>query len=303
MGLFGWLRNSRKGTRSGAAVVATRTVGGREYTLGVPYLLPADMAEVNRLDFQHYLLRQALKGNYAAPLTNPRSILDVGTGTGRWAREMATLFPQANVIGLDVKIPATDDQADEGAGPDLRPPNYTFVPANVLEGLPFADASFDFVHQRLLLLALPADRWPQAIRELIRVTVPGGWVELVEASARSDNAGPANRTVSTWIIAASKKLGIDVTVTDNLPPLLEAAGLVNVKQRAVKIPLGAWGGRMGKMAETDVASAAAALKPLVLSGAAVSPEEWDETMLAWNEEMKTRKASGIVYVVYGQRPS
>jgi ubiquinone/menaquinone biosynthesis C-methylase UbiE len=43
---------------------------------------------MNRLDFQHFILRQAFKGNYAAPIRNPARILDVGTGTGRWATEM-----------------------------------------------------------------------------------------------------------------------------------------------------------------------------------------------------------------------
>lgn len=56
---------------------------GRMRTMGLPYVLPRDPEELNRLDFQHYMLRFALQGLYAVPLTNPTSILDVGTGTGR----------------------------------------------------------------------------------------------------------------------------------------------------------------------------------------------------------------------------
>ena len=66
-----------------------RRLFGREYTADVPYALPSDLGEMNRLDFQHYLLRQAFKGIYAAPIGAPRDILDVGAGTGRWAKEMA----------------------------------------------------------------------------------------------------------------------------------------------------------------------------------------------------------------------
>src|SRR6185312_2694638 len=103
-------------------------VGGRRRAAGVPFMLPADMREVNRLDFQHYLLRNVFQGNYAAPIRDPASILDVGTGTGRWAHEMAMTFPRAKVLGLDITAP----RVEEGPGRDQRPPNYAFVLGNVL---------------------------------------------------------------------------------------------------------------------------------------------------------------------------
>ncbi|WP_141727649.1 class I SAM-dependent methyltransferase [Thermogemmatispora onikobensis] len=61
----------------------------RHYLDEQPYLLPKDLGEVNRLDFQHYILRAALHGNYLAPIEQPRRILDVGCGTGQWAFELA----------------------------------------------------------------------------------------------------------------------------------------------------------------------------------------------------------------------
>jgi cyclopropane fatty-acyl-phospholipid synthase-like methyltransferase len=41
---------------------------------------------------------------YVAPLdeTKTQRILDIGTGTGIWAIEMADQFPQAEVIGTDL---------------------------------------------------------------------------------------------------------------------------------------------------------------------------------------------------------
>jgi hypothetical protein len=44
-----------------------RSLMGRLFLRGVPYVLPKDMGEVNRLDFQHYMMRAALHGNYALP--------------------------------------------------------------------------------------------------------------------------------------------------------------------------------------------------------------------------------------------
>ena len=85
-----------------------RSLMGRLFLRGVPYVLPKDMGEVNRLDFQHYMMRAALHGNYAAPISAPESILDVGCGTGRGAIEMAQLFPAARVVGVDVGPPSRD---------------------------------------------------------------------------------------------------------------------------------------------------------------------------------------------------
>src|SRR5579859_7928219 len=74
---------------SGAAPTAdaapTTLIEGRMRVAGVPYMLPRDMEEISRLDFQHYILRHAFQGIYAPPIGEPSAILDVGTGTGRWA--------------------------------------------------------------------------------------------------------------------------------------------------------------------------------------------------------------------------
>lgn len=59
-----------------------------------------------------------------------------------------------------------------------------------LKGLPFPDQQFDYVHQRLLVAAIPAANWPEVIHELVRVTRPGGWVELLEVGVTIERASP-----------------------------------------------------------------------------------------------------------------
>jgi SAM-dependent methyltransferase len=73
------------------------------------------------------------------------------------------------------------------------PPTCVFVRANVLEGLPFPDGQFTYTHQRLLVAAIPARSWPGVVQELVRVTRPGGWIELLELSDVIQPAGPATR--------------------------------------------------------------------------------------------------------------
>src|SRR5258708_39419939 len=107
MAWFGW-RRRRAGHIRDLESAPAALIAARMRAVGVPYMLPRDMEEINRLDFQHYVLRYAFRGLYAAPLRNPRDILDVGTGTGLWAREMAQLFPLARVVGLALAPPPHD---------------------------------------------------------------------------------------------------------------------------------------------------------------------------------------------------
>ena len=285
MGIFGWIRRRRApGAGSGGAGVIAEAQGefspammiaGRMRTVGVPYDLPRDTEEINRLDFQHYMLRYAFQGLYAAPIGQPASILDVGTGTGRWALEMARLFPRARVVGLDINPPPADQRADQGV--DVRPPNYSFVAANVLEGLPFAADSFDFTHQRLLFAAIPADRWPFVVDELARVTRPGGWVELVEMSSVADG-GPNIEMLADWLRRLTARRGVDVDAAEHVGDYLGAAPLKDVDIRVVNIPLGARGGRLGAMFAADFLSACRGFGGIAVQLGLTTQDEFDRTL-------------------------
>ncbi|HET9110036.1 MAG TPA: class I SAM-dependent methyltransferase [Ktedonobacterales bacterium] len=287
-----WRRKTAAPTSSSGAT-ETHAIGGRTYVAGVPYILPKDLDETNRLDFQHYMLRSFMRGNYLAPLNAPRDVLDVGCGTGRWAIEMAAEFRSANVIGVDVAPPAV------GEGGPLTADNYTFVRGNVLERLPFADNSFDFTHQRYLILAIPTQRWPQVIAELLRVTRPGGWVELIETEPPS--GAPALDQLAEWGRRLMSRRGIDFSMAGQVGALLEAGGAREVTARPLTIPVGKPGGRIGAMMVADYLSALGAVRgPLAAVGIA-SEEAFDEAMSRARQEMDQRAFPQAVYVAYGRK--
>lgn len=306
MNILGWFRRTRAANvRQGESETNPALVdmhGGRLRARGIPYQLPRDLEEMNRLDFQHYIVRQALKGNYAAPLHNPTSILDVGAGTGRWAREVAQVFPDANVVGLDITPPPADEAAAMGAGPDLRPENYSFVSGNALEGLPFADATFDFTHMRFLATAIPHDRWPFVVGELARVTRPGGWVESVEASV-PEQGGPAMDELMTWFKALFSYRGVQFGDGATVADLLRTVGLANIQTQTVQIPYGSYGGRIGKMAASDVFTALKGVSGLFISRRLATAEQFEQTLAQATADVAAPQTRCVVtiYIAYGQR--
>src|SRR5262245_31505645 len=157
-----------------------------------PYLFPRHPAEGDRLDVQHYALLLSAGSNYLAPIGTPRRVLDSGSGTGQWAHDLCREFPDAVVAGVDLQPGKPDG-----------PPNFRFVQAALLDGLPFSDGQFDFVHQRLLALGVPLASWGGVIAELVRVTRPGGWIELVEMDWGVEPAGPA----SVRLVDLARRLG------------------------------------------------------------------------------------------------
>jgi SAM-dependent methyltransferase len=278
-----------------------RLFAGRQHLAAMPYPLPKDMGEINRLDFQHFLLRTGLRGNYASPVRQPADILDVGCGSGRWAMEMAALFPNARVVGLDL-VPPPDDVVTMGEGLDTRPANYVFTAGNVLEGLPFADQSFDFVHQRLLITAIPSDRWPAVIQELVRVTRLGGWVELAECGVPQDGGPGYTGLWQSWIDFLAKR-NVDFTVGAHTGQMLISGGLANVQQRALNFPMGDWGGRIGRASATDCLAVGKALRAGVIAQNIMTSDRYDALYARAQQEFAQRQGRGILpfYVAYGQR--
>jgi SAM-dependent methyltransferase len=142
-------------------------VDDRKRLTDVLYLLPKDVQEQNRLNFQYRCLYSAIGKHYLVPLPpDVATILDVGTGTGTWPVEMARLFPQAHIVGVDISVAALEYTSSA---------TCTFCLADVLKGLPFPDQQFEYVHQRLLVAAIPAANWPAFESWFVSRAPEAGW--------------------------------------------------------------------------------------------------------------------------------
>lgn len=87
---------------------------------------------------------------------------------------MALEFPRSEFYATDI-VDLFDGTVANGA-----PGNVRFGLADTLKGLPFEDGTFDYCFQRLHCAVWREAEWPKVINELVRVTKPGGWIELGE---------------------------------------------------------------------------------------------------------------------------
>jgi SAM-dependent methyltransferase len=256
------------------------------------YLFPRNLLELDRLDLQHYALREALQGNYLAPVRTPAAILDVGCGTGRWCFELKEEHPEALVVGLDL-VPV------QKAGTPC-----VFVQANVLHGLPFADHCFDFVHQRLLTSGVPLRSWPALLSELVRVTRPGGWIEVVEGVFRTEPAGPATARMVELLRQLASAQGLDGTGTifDHLRAHLQEAGVAVAGERRVELPVGEWGGRVGSFLATDARAMFARMEDVFVARFGLSRAEFRELLGAMQVEWEEYHSCLSVAIAWGHTP-
>jgi demethylmenaquinone methyltransferase/2-methoxy-6-polyprenyl-1,4-benzoquinol methylase len=109
-------------------------------------------------------------------------LLDVATGTADLAIEAAMRHPEIHVTGIDfiaeMLAPGRKKIADRGLAGRIR-----LLQADAL-ALPFPDGSFDAVGIAFGIRNIP-DRLA-ALREMIRVLVPGGRIHILEMNAPPD---------------------------------------------------------------------------------------------------------------------
>jgi demethylmenaquinone methyltransferase/2-methoxy-6-polyprenyl-1,4-benzoquinol methylase len=114
----------------------------------------------------------------ALNLRSSAHVLDLATGTADLALMIAARAPGSTVVGLDPSgaMLAVGQRKIEKKGLGER---VSLVQGNA-EALPFADRSFDGVSIAFGIRNVP-DR-PRALREMSRVTRPGGRVAVLELS-------------------------------------------------------------------------------------------------------------------------
>ncbi|KAI5811881.1 S-adenosyl-L-methionine-dependent methyltransferase [Pyronema omphalodes] len=199
------------------------------------YLMPTDEKEQDRLDLHHEMMRLVWDDKlHEAPLHEPHRILDIGTGTGIWAIDMADQYPMAEVIGTDLSP----------IQPQWVPANCRFEVDDVMLEWTFKDDSFDFIHCRNI--ASGVSDWNHLATEMMRCTIPGGYVELCEYSITvncDDGTMKPDNGAKIYIDTmreAMRKMGRPAPELKSMKLLFEKAGFEDVHALEAKEPVGPW---------------------------------------------------------------
>ncbi|CAN9301633.1 unnamed protein product [Alternaria alternata] len=220
-----------------SSILNHRIENGRQYHAyrDGAYWGPNDELAKEILDFAHHMYLLTLDQKlHLAPLQNPQTILDCGTGTGIWAIDMADQYPSAIVTGTDLSP----------IQPEWVPPNCHFEIDDVSLEWTFPPNHFDFIHIRELFGCIPD--WDFFFQQAYRHTKPGGWIEIVEHSvcpiSDDDTMGP-DHFYHTWgkvVVEMGDRFGKTFTIWEESAERIKRAGFVDVTVMEYKWPMNGW---------------------------------------------------------------
>ncbi|KAI0021193.1 S-adenosyl-L-methionine-dependent methyltransferase [Xylariomycetidae sp. FL0641] len=225
-----------------ASILEYRTLHGRTFHSergNAQSWNPNDAQHDESMDMLHHVSTLQQDGKiFLAPLDESKiqKVLDVGCGTGIWAIDFADQFPSAEVIGVDISPQQ----------PQWIPPNLKFEIDDVTQPWTYAPNSFDYVHMRWMVGAIPD--WDALYKEAYRSIKPGGWLESNEASTRitsDDGTVAEGSALDQWgkvFSEAGTKFGRTFKVVDDDLQRrgMEAAGFVDIRTTEYKTPVGSW---------------------------------------------------------------
>ncbi|KAF5970349.1 methyltransferase [Fusarium coicis] len=270
---------------------------------------PNDEAQLEALDLIHHWLTLMLDDKlFLAPIgDNPQKILDIGTGTGIWAINVADKYPSASVIATDI----TPTQ------PSFVPPNLEFQIDDAQLEWTFEPESFDFIHIRYLQGTI-AD-WDRLYGQMYKALKPGGWFQHIEPDLQMLSQNPEIKVDDEHIFTRWAKIFTQVGETigctfdfsnGKLSTLAKDAGFVSVTPQTHRIPVGRWPKdkkkkELGTFVGLSFSQALDGFVKLPLCEILKwSPEEMQLFAAEMRKVLMNPKtqAYGHVFSVYGQKP-
>ncbi|KAI8875070.1 S-adenosyl-L-methionine-dependent methyltransferase [Backusella circina FSU 941] len=224
----------------------------------------------------------------------PARVLDTACGSGVWVLEMATEFPNAQFYGVDM-VPLYPN--------DIKPPNSSFQQVDVLEGLPFPDEYFDYVHMRLVYNCFSNSNIKFVIGEICRVLKPGGYIEMRDLDPVIKNPGPVSSSVFGDYTARMNQLhSIDVTWTQRLCELFSnQSEITDIHHQTISMQFD-YAGPVATSIDRCTRDAISCQKQFFMSAFSFTSEKCEEVFDAVMREGKEYNSYFNYYQAWGRKP-
>ncbi|KAJ5788802.1 uncharacterized protein N7518_005813 [Penicillium psychrosexuale] len=232
-------------TSIGSSIYRGLMDNGRRYQSlsNKEYCIPSDEQQFETYEAGH-LVDLIMDSDRANPLfrspigtdrERPLQVLDIGTGKGTWAIDVADMFPNATVRGVDLFPPPVT----------WMPPNCVIEVDDVLQEWTWRE-QFDLIHMRNMIGSFDSAEWDIVYQHCFDKMAPGGWIEQIEAGpfiTSDDGSLPADSALSSWgpiIQKCGDRAGRSCDIVLTMSDSIKNAGFVDVHEKIYKWPIGPW---------------------------------------------------------------
>jgi hypothetical protein len=197
--------------------------------------LGPDEQELVRLTIQHDIMKAGYGNLILAPLNLAQTdlrILDSATANGLWLNDVSPLLlPSSTMIGTDI--------------------NPNLFPSEPLERIHYQvqditkpwpkgwTNDFDLVHSRVGLAGCGPFPIELAVKNMVSLVKPGGWIQLDEMDLEEQEAQAGiGGELGSLIKSVFTSAGGDPLFVRKLRNWLLEVGLENVEQKLIRVPFG-----------------------------------------------------------------
>ncbi|KAJ5710038.1 hypothetical protein N7493_009630 [Penicillium malachiteum] len=240
---FDW--QSTDTTSIGSSIYQGLISNGRRYQSlrNKEYIIPSDELQFETYEAGHLvdMILNYHKENplFSSPIgKNPddsMNILDIGTGKGTWAMDVADRYPNSTVRGVDLYPPPVV----------WTPPNCVFEVDDILEEWTWRE-EFDLIHMANMIGSFDSSEWTNLYQQCYNKLKPGGWLEQFEIGPfveSDDGSLPPDSALASWgriIKECGERAGRCCEIVSTMSSSIREMGFVDVHERVYKWPIGPW---------------------------------------------------------------
>ncbi|TMD31036.1 MAG: class I SAM-dependent methyltransferase [Chloroflexi bacterium] len=276
------------------------------------YLLGDSQAEMVQLIKTDQLFTKAMGGllpeQPEQAIAQLHHVLDIGCGPGGWLLEMAYANSHLHATGIDVSQGMIDYARALASANGLD--NAQFHVANAIEPLDFPDGTFDLVNARQIEGAVPTAAWPPLVKEMVRVTRPGGIIRITSVEWGGVTNSTAFQTLERLMIGGATRAGLHripderwMGVTVLLSRYLRDAGCVNIQERPSLMDFSA-GAEYYQAMNQQWVIVFELVEPFFLATGVITKPELERLRHQFSIDMLEDSFRGILYMLtaWGEKP-